>query len=416
MDIETAARAAYHVRQLEEKELKRKKIASWYVMLPGIPVQEKRKLEKSLKYNVWSSLIRFMILYFIFSCVWLFGVGRYDPFERVTGYPLVGKKPVTAVVQEDGTSASVKDPNEGEHVICNLMDMGIDPTGYTYGDRLTTYWMWDEESKTYHLMTALPEKEASRIEYIFDAFMLTGYLAIMVTGIVIFFLRRRIYTGWFTPFYYRIEKFCSTYDVHRKYPGYDTVDAFIAYGNDNLNVVARQFAAVHLTIDELKQKRRNIMIATVTGILIMAAIILAITLIVSVQTAVENRKNEERIVRVLEELQSVMDGEIEPLGDRSEYYNFADMVNRAKEAFTDEEVYYKLLATDEYVAWIITTEKKTNVYFDRYTPIDGNVGDKDVVYKLEISMVSDIIQPDDSLHEHTGIFPAEKHSSAFTQE
>ena len=79
MDIETAARAAYHVRQLEEKELKRKKIASWYVMLPGIPVQEKRKLEKSLKYNVWSSLIRFMILYFIFSCVWLFGVGRYDP-------------------------------------------------------------------------------------------------------------------------------------------------------------------------------------------------------------------------------------------------------------------------------------------------------------------------------------------------
>lgn len=106
--------AAYHVRQLEEKELKRKKIASWYVMLPGIPVQEKRKLEKSLKYNVWSSLIRFMILYFIFSCVWLFGVGRYDPFGRVTGYPLVGKKPVTAVVQEDGTSASVKDPNEGE--------------------------------------------------------------------------------------------------------------------------------------------------------------------------------------------------------------------------------------------------------------------------------------------------------------
>lgn len=237
--------------------------------------------------------------------------------------------------------------------------------------------------------------------------MITGYLAIMVTGIVIFFLRRRIYTGWFTPFYYRIEKFCSTYDVHRRYPGYDTVDAFIAYGNDNFNVAARQFAAVHLTVDELKQKKRNIMIAAATGILIMAAIILAITMIVSVQTAVENRKNEERMVRVLEELQSAMDGEIKPLGDRSEYYNFADMVNRAKEAFIDEEVYYKLLATDEYVAWIITTEKKTNVYFDRYTPIDGNVGDKDAVYKLEISMVSDIIQPDDILHDHTGIFPAE---------
>lgn len=112
MDIETAARAAYHVRQL----------------------------------------------YFIFSCVWLFGGGRYDPFERVTGYPLMGKKTVTAVVQEDGTRASVKDLNKGEHVLYNLMDMGLDPAGYIYGDRLTTYWMWDEESKTYHLMTALPEK------------------------------------------------------------------------------------------------------------------------------------------------------------------------------------------------------------------------------------------------------------------
>ena len=35
------------------------------------------------------------------------------------------------------------------------------------------------------------------------------------------------------------------------------------------------------------------------------------------------------------------------------------------------------------MAWIITTEKKINVYFDRYTPIDGNVVDKDVVYKLK---------------------------------
>lgn len=52
---------------------------------------------------------------------------------------------------------------------------------------------------------------------------------------------------------------------------------------------------------------------------------------------------------------------------------------------------------------LITTEKKKNVYFDRYTPVDGKVGDEDVAYKLEISMVSDAMQPDDILHNYTGI-------------
>ena len=58
MNIGTAANAVFHMRQVEEKELKREKIASWYITVQGIPAQEKEKLEKSLKYNVWSSLIR----------------------------------------------------------------------------------------------------------------------------------------------------------------------------------------------------------------------------------------------------------------------------------------------------------------------------------------------------------------------
>lgn len=403
MNIGTAARAVFHMRQVEEKESKREKIASWYVTVPGIPSQEKEKIEKSLKYNVWSSLIRFVVLYFIFSCIWFFGVGRYDPFESVTGYRLMWKNAVTAVVQEDGMSVSVKDPNEGEHITYDLTDLGIDPTGYTYGDRLNTYWSRDEESNTYHLITVLPEKKASHIEHIYDAFMITGYLAIIVVGLAIFFIRRRIYTGWFTPFYYRMEKFCSDYDVYQRYPDSDIVDAFISYGNDNPYEFARQFAATHLTVEERKQKKRNMVITVGMSILIMAAIILAITLMVSVQTAVDNRKNEERTVKVLEELQPAIDGEVEPLGDQSEYYNFADMVNRAKESFPGENVYYKLQTTDEYVTLIITTEKKTNVYFDRYTPVDGNVGDEGVAYKLEISMVSDAMQPDDILHNYTGI-------------
>lgn len=256
MNIGTAANAVFHMRQVEEKELKREKIASWYITVPGIPAQEKEKLEKSLKYNVWSSLIRFVVLYFVFSCIWIFGVGRYDPFESVTGYRLMGKRTVTAVVQEDGMSASVKDPNEGEHSIYNLTDLGIDPTGYTYGDRLNTYWSRDGESNVYCLLTVLPEKKASHIEYIYGAFMITGYLGIIVAGLAIFFIRRRIYTGWFPPFYYRMEKFCSDYKVYQRYPDCDTVDAFISYGNDNPYEFARQFAATHLTVEERKQKRR----------------------------------------------------------------------------------------------------------------------------------------------------------------
>lgn len=403
MSVGTTASAVFRMRQVEEKEEKRNKIALWYITVPGIPPQEKEKLEKSLKYNVWSSLIRFVVLYFICSCIWFFGVGSYDPFERVTGYPLIGKKAVTAVVQEDGMSASVKDPNKGEHIIYSLVDLGIDPTGYTYGDRLNTYWSRDEEGNTYHLLTVLPEKRASHMEHIFYAFMLTGYLAIIVTGLAIFFIRRRIYTGWFTPFYYRIEKFYSDYGIYRMYPDCDIVDAVIAYGNDNPGEFVHQFAATYLTVDELKQKRRKIAVAVGTSILIMTAIILAITLVVSVQTVVDNKKNEERTVKVLEELQSAIVGEVKPLGEQSEYYNLADMVNRAKESFPDETVYYKLLTTDEYVTLVITTEKKTNVYFDRYTPVNGNVGDEKAVYKLEISMVSDAVQPDDILNNYTGI-------------
>ena len=83
------------------------------------------------------------------------------------------------------------------------------------------------------------------------------------------------------------------------------------------------------------------------------------------------------------------------------------MVERAKESFPGEDIYYKLQTTKDYVTLVITTEKKTNVYFDRYVPVDGNVGDEGVSYKLEISMVSDAIQPDDVLHNYTGILKAD---------
>ena len=55
------------------------------------------------------------------------------------------------------------------------------------------------------------------------------------------------------------------------------------------------------------------------------------------------------------------------------------------------------------MALIITTKKKTNVYIDIYTPVEGAVGDLNTIYELEISMVSNVIQPYDVLNNYTGI-------------
>ena len=72
-------------------------------------------------------------------------------------------------------------------------------------------------------------------------------------------------------------------------------------------------------------------------------------------------------------------------------------------SFPDEDVYYKLITTEDYVALVITTKKKTNVYFDRYVPVHENVGDEGVIYKLDVSMVSNTVQPDDVLNNYTGV-------------
>lgn len=404
MSFGTDINAVHNIHRAHENESKREKIASWYITMPGIPPTEKVKLEKSLNYNLGKSLTRFFILSFAVSCIWFFGIMmKYDPFERVTGYRLIGKKAVTAVVQEDGMTASVKNPNEGEHIIYDLTDFGIDPTGYTYEDRLNTYWSKDEDSDWYSLIAVLPEKKASHIETIYNIVMMTGYLGIIVVGFAIFFIRRRIYTGWYRPFYYRMEKFCSNYDIYRMYPEYDTVDAFIAYGNAHSYEFAQQFASTYLTDDEQRKKKRDIILSVGVGIFVMAVIVLICSFMITIQMTAEDRKNEARTAKVLGELQSAIDGEVKPLGESSEYYNFADMVNRAKASFPGETVYYKLQTTDEYVTIIVTTQKKKNVYFDRYLPVDGNVGDEEVSYKLEISMVSDAMQPDDILHNYTGI-------------
>ena len=136
---------------------------------------------------------------------------------------------------------------------------------------------------------------------------------------------------------------------------------------------------------------------------IMAGIILVISLYVNITSAIECRQNEARTAAVLEKLQNAIDEKTTGLGDKSEYYNYADMIDRARDTFPEEDIYYKLQTTEDYVTIIVTTKKKQNVCFDRYVPVQGSIGDEDTEYKLEIAMVSDAMQPDDILHNYTGI-------------
>ena len=131
---------AMNLRKAMDEETKRERFASWYSTLPGIPAHEKEIIERSLKYNVWKELIKLFVVYMILSLVWFFGAGQYDPFESVTGYSLIEKKSVIGVVQEDGESLRLKNPNKGEHVSYTLAELGMDPIKYSYGSRFQTYW------------------------------------------------------------------------------------------------------------------------------------------------------------------------------------------------------------------------------------------------------------------------------------
>ena len=396
---------AMNLRKAMDEETKRERFASWYSTLPGIPAHEKEIIERSLKYNVWKELIKLFVVYMILSLVWFFGAGRYDPFESVTGYSLIGKKSVIGVVQEDGESLRLKNPNKGEHVSYTLAELGMDPIKYSYGSRFQTYWE-KEKNGEYQLLAVLPEKQVSKIEGLYYGVMGIGYFAILIGGLCAFFIRRKRYTGWFLSFYYRLEKFYSEYGVWQKYSverGYDTVDAIIAYGNENQSSFVKKFSCTRLTREDEKKKKSKIIAVWLTTIAGMTGIVLIISLQVSIASEIEQRKNEARTAAVLEKLQAAINGKRSGPDDGSEDYNYADMIDRARNTFPEEDVYYKLLTTEEYVSLIVTTKKKQNVCFDRYVPVHGSIGEEGTEYKLEISMVSDAIQPDDILHNYTGI-------------
>ena len=96
MGVATTVRDATNIERANENETRREMIASWYITMPGIPSSEKEQLEKSLRYNLWASLIRFIVLNFVLTCVWFFGFGLgFDAIKAATGQQLKGTMTVT---------------------------------------------------------------------------------------------------------------------------------------------------------------------------------------------------------------------------------------------------------------------------------------------------------------------------------
>lgn len=393
---------------IHEKEAQRVSLASWYITVPGISEDEKKKIEKSLHYNLKSSLMRFTIALFVLMMIWAFGfMMHFDPYESATGYELIGRKNVTAVVQEDGVTVTLKDPNKGEHVVYTLTDLGLDAAGYSYGDRIDTYWQWEKDSGDYTYLTALPAARASQLENAYNAISLLSLFGIIIGCSAVFVIRRRIYTGWYTVFYYRMEKFCSEYGVCWRYPGCDVTEAFVAYGKEYPWQFVAEFNAIQLTAEEIRKKRRAVITAMLLSLAVAAAIIAGIAFCTAMQAGRESTENEARTSAAAGQAQAAGEGELAALGESSDYYNMADMMERARTTFPGEDVYYKIITTEDYIAVVVTTAQKKNVYFDRYIPVEGAVGDADTVYRLEISMASDAIQPDEILQNHTGILYAQ---------
>jgi hypothetical protein len=390
-----------------ERETEREKLAGWYIKQNNIPNDEKRIMEKSLKYNLWKSILCLMAVYFVFTCIWAFVFCQLDPYEKATGYRLGGAKTFAGIVQEDGISVLVKDPNKGQTSTYLLTELGLNEQEYKYRDEIECFFLKNEDGseEKYTLAAALPMSQSNHLKHVFDLAFFVGYVSVLVICVAGFFIKRRKYTSWYPEFYWRMEKFCSDYGVYRMYPDQDTdtVDVFIRYGDEHPQEFARNFPLTRLTKAEEREHKKQIITAVLIAFCVWLIIISGVYVVVTIQSIHDERVNDARRAAVKLELDTSLSNGMEPLGASSDYYNIADMVERMEASFPEEDIYYNLIVSKEYISFVYTTEKKTNVYLDRYVPVEGNVGETGLEYTLEISMVSDAIQPDDILTNYTGV-------------
>jgi hypothetical protein len=316
-------------------------------------------------------------------------------------------------VQEDGENVLVFNPNEQQTSLYSLKELGLDEE-YTYMDEIKCYFQYHGmyAAEGYTLMAALPKAEANRIMNVHDCFFMIVYLAFLVISLAIFFLRRRKYISWYRWFELRMEKFRVKYKLWELHPGqaYNTASCVMLYSKEHPYEFRQDFPFTQLTEEEKEKERKDraLFAAIIVGII--AAIFILTAVYNAIRSSHYNRANAKIQTAVEAQLESCLSGEMEALGSSSEYYNAGDMINVMENLFPGEDIYYYMYASkeDDTLTFVFTTENKTNVYINRYIPVDGKLGAADTYYDLSLSFVSEKVQPDTVLNKHTGVLLAEE--------
>lgn len=152
---------------------------------------------------------------------------------------------------------------------------------------------------------------------------------------------------------------------------------------------------------------------TICASIILLISIIAYALFVKKVESIETQKDCALKDRVYEQVDAAVEGDIAPTGNGKESCNYADMINKLKEDFPNETIYYSVSTNglydgvedgeDRWISITYTTKQETRVYFDNYILVKGELGDRDAVYKFDYTMVSQMTKHEDFMKEYTGI-------------
>lgn len=386
-----------------------KEMARWYLSTGLARDDEKDDIDKVINYKKEVHifiLILSEILYFALLLFLLLGV---DAFKGETGYKLNTTKYYRGIVQEDGKTVLVKNPNISETELYSLEDIGLEGD-FTYLDEIRFYYVRNED-KTYSWVAYLPEERAEYLENIHTNPVIIGYLIIATATLIAFFVIKSKRNKWFFYFDARINRFINQYKLWEIVPkgvvgtSYDAL--IVWYSKTYPDEFNRDFPCYVMTESDkikLNESDRKFKLKFAGVIAIIVAIVCLIAWVPSMikDTGTES-KNNAVTAKVEAQMETALDGDIKIFKEYPDYYDIEDMISISAASFPDETVYYFLSATEDYISIAITTQEKKNVYVMRFIPENGDVGDEDTEYSLYVNMISDAIAPDDILNNYTGI-------------
>jgi hypothetical protein len=391
---------------LDTGQPRSKEMARWYLSTGLARDDEKDDIDKVINYKKDVHifiLILSEILYFALLLFLLLGV---DPYKNETGYKLSTTKYYTGIVQEDGQTVLVKNPNISETELYRLEEIGLEGD-FTYLDEIRFYYVRNED-KTYSWVAYLPEERAEYLENIHTYPVVIGYLIIAIGTLIAFFVIKSNCNKWYFYFDARINKFINQYKLYERKPIEMSYDALIIwYSKTYPDEFNRDFPCYVMTESDkikLNESDRKFKLKFAGVIAIIVAIVCLIAWVPSMikDTGTES-KNNAVTAKVEAQMETALDGDIKIFKEYPDYYGIEDMISISAASFPDETVYYFLSATEDYISIAITTKEKKNVYVMRFIPENGDVGDEDTEYSLYVNMISDAIAPDDILNNYTGI-------------